>query len=451
MRQRLSYLIITCTILCALNQCAINAQAEIFFGPILNPDSSNGGFFGTDIFSWGSFNVDDRARVDNNNDVIRISSGFQQPNSHGAGMSIHISNGENGNSGDDPANPDAFNFIPANAGFGAIGNPDGRLANGNSVRFSFWMRQDPNDLVQAIPSTEPVVKLEFWTEALANGADPAVNEHPTRADRIFDTQLQSAGASFVDLNGDGSVNNQAGGGGDVFSLNAEWTLVSTTYTLDDSGWGYDYSSGFVPKSILDVEEVRATMFWSEFENNDLTDGGSVLIDQPMLEIYRTENEMPSVIPNPHPDAILADPDFDNDGQLDCTDIDQLVMEISAGSDNPAFDLTGEGQVDLFDLNSWLEQAGALNNDSGNAYLAGDANLDGVVDVSDFNRWNSNKFTNTPAWCAGDFTADGVVDVSDFNVWNANKFQASDHVGAVPEPGGALLLMIGFVGLLRRTH
>ena len=32
--------------------------------------------------------------------------------------------------------------------------------------------------------------------------------------------------------------------------------------------------------------------------------------------------------------------------------------------------------------------------SGNSYLMGDANLDGVVDVSDFNAWNSNKFTST---------------------------------------------------------
>ncbi len=49
----------------------------------------------------------------------------------------------------------------------------------------------------------------------------------------------------------------------------------------------------------------------------------------------------------------------------------------------------------------------------------------VVDVSDFNVWNSNKFTSVAAWCAGDFNADGAVDVSDFNIWNANKFTAAD--------------------------
>ena len=49
---------------------------------------------------------------------------------------------------------------------------------------------------------------------------------------------------------------------------------------------------------------------------------------------------------------------------------------------------------------------------------------GVVDATDFNVWNENKFTNASSWCRGDFNADGVIDVSDFNAWNNNKFQSS---------------------------
>ena len=45
-------------------------------------------------------------------------------------------------------------------------------------------------------------------------------------------------------------------------------------------------------------------------------------------------------------------------------------------------------------------------------------------------WNSNKFTSVAAWCSGDFNADGVVDISDFNVWNGNKFTASDASAVV---------------------
>ena len=63
--------------------------------------------------------------------------------------------------------------------------------------------------------------------------------------------------------------------------------------------------------------------------------------------------------------------------------------------------------------------------SGNPYLLGDANLDGVVDTSDFNVWTSNKFTSVAAWSAGDFNADGAVDISDFNIWNTTKFTSSN--------------------------
>ena len=145
-----------------------------------------------------------------------------------------------------------------------------------------------------------------------------------------------------------------------------------------------------------------------------------------------------------------DGDFNDDGEYDCLDVDALVADIAAGNHTADFDLTEDGLVDTVDLNAWLAEAGAANLDSHNPYLAGDANLDGVVDVPDFNIWNSNKFSDVAAWCSGDFTADGVVDVSDFNVWNGQKFTSSDGVAGVPEPasGGALCVLATAVFLLR---
>ena len=123
-------------------------------------------------------------------------------------------------------------------------------------------------------------------------------------------------------------------------------------------------------------------------------------------------------------------DFNVDGALDYQDIDLLVVDIAAGNDTPFYDLTGDGMVDLDDRDAWLALAGAANLPSENPYLVGDANLDGNVDGSDFNLWNSFKFTTTAAWSVGDFNADGVVDGSDFNLWNSNKFQAAN---ALPRP------------------
>lgn len=114
-------------------------------------------------------------------------------------------------------------------------------------------------------------------------------------------------------------------------------------------------------------------------------------------------------------------DFNDDGSLGCADIDQLTAAIAANSTELRFDLNDDQQINLQDLDVWLVLGGALNLPSGNAYLRGDANLDGIVDGSDFVIWNQNKFTVNSAWCSGDFNADGVVDGQDFVIWNQNKF------------------------------
>jgi hypothetical protein len=137
----------------------------------------------------------------------------------------------------------------------------------------------------------------------------------------------------------------------------------------------------------------------------------------------------------------------HDGRLDCADADSLVAGIASGAHIPAFDLTGDGLVNGNDMNRWLAAAGAVNLPSVQAYLPGDANLDGTVDGSEFTLGNRHKFTSVAAWCRGDFTADGVVDGLDFTVWNTHKFESATATNLVPEPVGTgpviLALLLGF--------
>ena len=130
--------------------------------------------------------------------------------------------------------------------------------------------------------------------------------------------------------------------------------------------------------------------------------------------------------------IFSECDFDDDFDCDLDDIDALTLAISSGSNESLFDLDGDGSVGMADIEQWLELAGMENLPSGNAFLIGDANLDGSVDASDFNLWNSNKFTTSGRWSQGDFNADGSTDASDFNAWNSNKFTSSNLL-TVPEP------------------
>ena len=124
-------------------------------------------------------------------------------------------------------------------------------------------------------------------------------------------------------------------------------------------------------------------------------------------------------------ALAQGGDFDDNGKFDCDDVNALTTEIAARAHNPAFDTSGDGLVDLTDLNVWLYEAGSVNLGPGRSYLIGDANLDGFVDGLDFIEWNGNKFTINSNWCDGDFNADGFVDGLDFIEWNTNKFTSAD--------------------------
>ena len=122
----------------------------------------------------------------------------------------------------------------------------------------------------------------------------------------------------------------------------------------------------------------------------------------------------------------AGQDFDGNGIVDSDDIDHICLAVREGSDDERFDLDGNGEVNAADFDSYLalRQIGR-----------GDATADGVTDVSDFARWNGNKFTsNDPelagvGWATGDLNCDGVTDVSDFNLWNEHKFTSADRVGS----------------------
>ncbi len=146
-------------------------------------------------------------------------------------------------------------------------------------------------------------------------------------------------------------------------------------------------------------------------------------------------------------------DFNSSGACTIADIDALVMEIVAGGTNPIYDLTGDGMVTLADVNSWLSQAGEQNIGPGESYLVADANLDTVVDGTDFGIWNANKFAASGKWSKGDFNASGSTDGSDFGLWNANKFTSSD-IAAVPEPASlasGVLALIVLRSLLSRRR
>ena len=142
---------------------------------------------------------------------------------------------------------------------------------------------------------------------------------------------------------------------------------------------------------------------------------------------------------------ISEIDFNDDGQANCMDINSLANAVANNLPRIEFDLNGDFQLDIADIQSWLTRAGAA---SGVVLSNGDANLDGLVNGDDQAVWNENRFTNG-SWCNGDFNADGHIDGSDFNIW-VDAAQATS-TATVPEPNPNLMTLLTVVGLLPLTR
>ena len=148
---------------------------------------------------------------------------------------------------------------------------------------------------------------------------------------------------------------------------------------------------------------------------------------------------------------VASGDFDNNGIIDVVDADALVEIIATMTNDPDFDLTLDGTVDLADLSLWLADAATVNGYA-TPYRTGDANLDGTVNAADLNSLGVNWQAVTGAWSAGDFNADNMVNAGDLNGLGLNWQQSIPLAAtnsAVPEPSTITLALLAIVFFGRR--
>ena len=145
-------------------------------------------------------------------------------------------------------------------------------------------------------------------------------------------------------------------------------------------------------------------------------------------------------------ALLRRADLDADGTADLADLELLYDNL--GSADGLFDLNVDGTTDGQDAELFI--TGLMRS------VAGDFNLDGVVDASDYTVWRDNEALGTPSLLAdGDF--DGDVDADDYNAWLASfgfvrgAFGASAAATSIPEPAAVLSLSLTLVLVATRRR
>ncbi|MEM6333068.1 MAG: dockerin type I domain-containing protein [Planctomycetota bacterium] len=140
-------------------------------------------------------------------------------------------------------------------------------------------------------------------------------------------------------------------------------------------------------------------------------------------------------------------DLDEDGDIDVDDIDLLGSNIGVGTTPEEGDLNDDGAVTLDDLTVLLGELGTV---------AGDANLDQMVDTSDLAILAANFETAANSYALADYNLDGTVNTSDLAILAANfgfdgTAPVATAVAAVPEPATLALIGLGGRAALARRR
>jgi hypothetical protein len=344
-----------------------HAAAEVAYSLDTAPQGLGTTFTHANVFGSSVFLTDDAAdnpELEGDAVGLTVITMSGNGNSTGAGVSISISNGENGI--DESAggeNIDPPNMTPVNAAIAAV-NGGGRLQNGNALRFSLWMRQDPLNPVTVEPSVEPVVKFELWKQALS-GSQPGDVDYdpgksaPSYGDRIWDqdqnasnaayTGLNQSQATWVDMGNDGTTTNPPGAVIGPSLVSDEWRRVVATIVIDDDpldaglpegGWAI----GGDIFGVSAVEEIRAVMFLGDYAGT-VGLNGSIWIDNLLMEVFADEATMiATAIPNPIPVEGLPG-DYNENNVVDAADYTVWRDNLNSPNALPNDDTPGVGQDD----------------------------------------------------------------------------------------------------------
>lgn len=324
--------------------------------------------------------------------------------------------------------------------------PDVRSPRGSSGMIHVWAKPDTNKNLESfalnLVSTSETA-IEFTSAEVINDgrfgfvfdtnngldiADQSICIFPAPQHGIW-------GLSGISITPESATGlNAAAPGEDAFydSVNQSWLLASIGYSALANG-----------ATDLFLEVGQIGMNYEGESAESLSVGFGALSDPKLGNGFEdrctrslTADATVSVI-----DPIVGD--FNSNGELDAGDIDLLSIEVVAGTNAAAFDLTGVNSVDQEDRVYWVETLKGTH--------FGDVDLDGLVNFTDFLAL-SGAFGKSLGWAHGDMDGNQFVDFADFLSLSGNFGEGElFEVQTVPEPQGpwTLLGLLGSCGWLSR--
>ncbi len=338
-----------------------------------------------------------------------------------------------------------------------VGLDNSKIANAQTIRpdagvFKTQRWGDPNGAYEAWPAATGRL-LDFWSKgrnddlASATAFDVSRTSYDDGSGGWTDSGLGYAGSStdnphaygdYVNFSGMSSREiwkaELTGPGQPLHWWNTQFGVVpaqDTIYIAGSTTWASPGAVGLVLTLRVVYDDVidPATIGWS----GDATLAWDVLGDFTVVV----------------PPATLGD--FDDDGDIDADDIDNLCANMGGAID--PYDVDEDGDVDADDMTYLIENLVEWDNgvDSGVGTWQGDFNLDGVVNATDLAIMKGTFGTSGVGYAGGNANCDTVVNATDLAILKGTFGLVAPTGGGVPEPASLTLLTMGGLALLRKRR
>lgn len=138
-------------------------------------------------------------------------------------------------------------------------------------------------------------------------------------------------------------------------------------------------------------------------------------------------------------TFFADGDINEDGTLDVGDLEELRRQVRSPTEDLAFDINLDGNLDPNDWVYWIETL--KHTWYGDANLNGEFNTGDLVQVLEVGKYETSE---DAGWSAGDWNGDGVFDTGDLvKALEDGGYEKGPRTeaAAVPEPGVWMLCLV----------